>query len=83
MRSSMYRPDQPATEPQPLLLSAVQAAKSLGICQKSLWSLTAPRGPIRCVRIGSRVLYSMASLETFIAQQEAAQQPGAESEGAE
>ena len=49
-----------------LLLSADEAAKSLGVCTKSLWSRTAPRGPIRCVKIGSRVLYSPTDLQTWI-----------------
>lgn len=71
MRSSIYKPKQQTNEVQPLLLSAAEAAKSLGVCQKSLWSQTAPRGPIRCVRLGVRVLYSRASLEAFIAEQEA------------
>ena len=56
----------------PLLLKQRQTAAVLGICEKTLWSITAPRGPIPCVRIGSAVRYSVASLEKWIAEQEAA-----------
>ena len=56
----------PAPESSMMLLSANQAAKTLGICTKSLWSQTAPRGPIPSVKIGSRVLYSPADLQAWI-----------------
>ncbi len=49
-----------------LLLSAREAAKALSICEKSLWSATAPRGPVPCVRIGARVLYAVSDLERWI-----------------
>ena len=49
-----------------LLLSAEEAAKALGICTKSLWNFTTPRGTIPAVKIGSRVLYSPADLRTWI-----------------
>ncbi len=49
-----------------LLLSAREAAKALSICEKSLWSATAPRGPIPCVRLGARVLYAVDDLERWI-----------------
>jgi hypothetical protein len=51
-----------------LLLSARDAAKSLSICEKSLWSMTAPRGPIPCVRVGVRVLYDPRDLTAWIDQ---------------
>ena len=41
--------------PVRLLLDTLEAAFALGVCQKTLWSLTVPRGPIPCVRIGRRV----------------------------
>ena len=37
-----------------LLVTAAEAAESLGICEKTLWSLTAPRGPIPVVKLGRR-----------------------------
>ena len=49
-----------------LLFSAEEAAQALGICQKTLWSSTKPRGDVPCVRIGTRVLYDPADLRTWI-----------------
>jgi excisionase family DNA binding protein len=68
-------PGQPSEESRatvvpitPLLLDAKQAAKALGISERTLWSLTAPRGPIRAIRIGRAVRYSVRELERFIEQ---------------
>lgn len=52
-----------------LLLTPREAADTLSVCEKSLWSLTAPRGPLKCVRLGRSVRYSLDSLREFIAQQ--------------
>lgn len=52
-----------------LLLTPREAAETLSVCEKSLWSLTVPRGPIRCVRLGRSVRYSTEVLREFIAQQ--------------
>lgn len=52
-----------------LLLTPREAADTLSICEKSLWSLTVPRGPIKCVRLGRSVRYSSDALREFIAQQ--------------
>ena len=52
-----------------LLLTPCEAAEALSICEKSLWSLTAPRGPIKCVRLGRSVRYSPDALRAFVAQQ--------------
>jgi len=57
------------TNPVRLLLDAREAAKALSVCQKTLWSATAPRGPIPCVRIGKRVLYAVADLQRWIDKQ--------------
>lgn len=59
-----------AAEPK-LLLTADEAARSLSICRKSLWSRTQPRGPIPCVRFGSSVRYSIEALRRFVREQEA------------
>ena len=55
--------------PEKLLLTPDEAAQQLSVCPKSLWSLTAPRGPIKCVRLGRSVRYSVDALREFIAQQ--------------
>jgi len=49
-----------------LLLSAPEAAKALSICEKTLWSMTAPRGDLPCVRFNRRVLYDPADLHDLI-----------------
>lgn len=49
-----------------LLLTAREAAKSLAISTRSLWSLTQPRGPLPCVRIGRSVRYDFRDLEKWI-----------------
>ena len=49
-----------------LLLSQREAAKALGICPKSLYNRTAPRGDILCVKIGSRVMYDPRDLTAWI-----------------
>jgi excisionase family DNA binding protein len=48
------------------LLSVKEAAKQLGVSEKTLWSISAPRGPLPTVHIGSRVLYDPADLQRFI-----------------
>ncbi len=64
----------PQTEVTParsekLLLTPREAAETLSVCEKSLWSLTAPRGPIKSVRLGRSVRYSVDALREFISQQ--------------
>ncbi len=65
------RPPQPprpqdSDEAKPLLLDARQAAKSLSVSKGTLFNLTAPRGPIPAVKIGTRVCYSVTDLERAI-----------------
>lgn len=55
------------TQQQRLLLAAREAAAALSVCEKTLWSITQPRGDLPCVRIGRRVLYSVDDLRTWIA----------------
>jgi len=52
--------------PEKLLLSAREAAKALSISARTLWSMTAPRGPIPCLRLNSRVLYPVDGLKKWI-----------------
>lgn len=57
----------PALTPIPrLLLSREDAATSLNLSVRTLDDLTTPRGPIQCVRVGDRVLYSPAVLQRWI-----------------
>jgi predicted DNA-binding transcriptional regulator AlpA len=69
----------PATT-EPLALRPAEAAKALGISPRTLWGLTAPRGPIPCVRIGhgkrQSVLYPVAELQAWLRRQAAATEEG-------
>ena len=50
-----------------LLLTSIEAADALGISQRTLHDLTAPRGPLRAVRLGDRTLrYAIESLREDI-----------------
>lgn len=49
-----------------LLLSPRDAARALSICPKTLWSWTAPRGPIPAINIGRSVRYAVSDLQAFI-----------------
>ena len=69
-----------AATPSPtptLALRPRDAARAIGLGQRKLWSLTSPRGPIRCVRIGRAVRYPVASLEEFLAAHVQARADGA------
>jgi excisionase family DNA binding protein len=52
-----------------LLVTSREAARCLGISSRTLWSLTAPRGPIPVVRIGRSVRYAPTDLRAWIEQQ--------------
>jgi excisionase family DNA binding protein len=50
-----------------LLLSARDAAKLLAISERTLSSITAPRGPLPAVKVGRRsVRYSLRNVEAWI-----------------
>lgn len=71
-RIAKQAPDSEATGFQnqqtgkPLLLNLKQAAKMLSISDRTLHSMTAPRGPIPAVKIGTRVCYAVSDLERAI-----------------
>lgn len=48
------------------LLSTRDAAKFLCIGGRKLWEITAPRGPLPAVRIGTSVKYTRGDLDAFI-----------------
>lgn len=56
-----------------LALRPREAAKALGISERTLWGLTTPRGPIPCVRIGQgkrqTVLYPVVELQAWLRRQ--------------
>ena len=52
----------------PLLLTAKESARLLSVSQRTIYAITEPRGPLPCVRIGSRgIRYSRAAFEEFAA----------------
>ncbi|MCC7085192.1 MAG: helix-turn-helix domain-containing protein [Pirellulales bacterium] len=63
-----------------LALRPREAAKALGISARTLWGLTAPRGPIPCLRIGQgkrqSVLYPTADLRAWLSRQAEAAKGG-------
>ena len=63
-----------------LALRPCEAAKALGISPRTLWGLTAPRGPIPCLRIGHgkrrTVLYPVADLQAWLSRQTEAAKGG-------
>ncbi len=66
----------PALPPTALALRPREAAKALGISERMLWSLTAPRGTIQSVRVGSCVLYPVAGLQVWLDRQAQATSEG-------
>jgi hypothetical protein len=59
-----------STPPQPLLLTIRETAAALRISERTLWSMTQPRGPIPVVRIGVRTLYDPRALQDWIEKQQ-------------
>ena len=63
-----------------LALRPRDAATALGISPRTLWGLTAPRGPIPCLRIGhgkrQTVLYPVAELQTWLMSRQAEAEKG-------
>ena len=54
--------------PTPSLLKPTEAADALGICPRTLWAITAPRGTLSCVRVGKSVRYNQLDIDDFIDQ---------------
>lgn len=54
------------TVSSPALLDAHQAAKLLNVSERTLWSLTSPRGRLPVVRIGRLQRFRLADLQNFI-----------------
>ncbi len=61
-----------------LALRPREAAKAIGVSARTLWGLTAPRGPIPCARVGGCVLYRIAELDAWLREQSTAKGGGDE-----
>jgi len=68
------------TSVEPLALRPREAARAMSISERTLWGLTAPRGPIPCVRIGKgkrrTVLYPVANLQAWMSLRAEAEKAG-------
>lgn len=64
-------PNIPGAGAAPLALRPREAAKALGIGERLLWDLTAPRGPIPCARVGTARLYPVEALRKWLADEAA------------
>lgn len=67
-----FRPDAPAEQPEPLLVDAPEAARLLGVSQRTVWTY-ANTGRIPTIRFGKRVKFSVEALRAWIAAETAAQ----------
>jgi excisionase family DNA binding protein len=54
------------TATERLLLTPREAAATLSISERTLWAVTAPRGPLPAVRIGRAVRYDPPDLRRWI-----------------
>ena len=68
----------PAPSPLRLALKPDEAAESLGISPKSLFNRSQPRGPIPCLRVGTRVLYPTHLLRKWMNREAVRQQAEAQ-----
>jgi predicted DNA-binding transcriptional regulator AlpA len=61
----MSRP-QSGDSPTPMLLTVRLAAAALSVSERTLWAISAPRGPIPVVRIGRSVRYDPGDLREWL-----------------
>ena len=48
------------------LLSIRDVADQTGLCEKSVWNSTAPRGSLPCVKLGARILFRAEDVSAWI-----------------
>ena len=48
------------------LSSIREVADQTGLCEKSVWNSTAPRGSLPCVKLGARILYRPDDVAAWI-----------------
>ena len=59
----------------PMLLRLRQAAKVLAVSERTLWGMSAPRGPIPIVRVGAKrrgIRYDVRDLRNWVDSQKGA-----------
>ena len=67
----LFSPSLNSPPGEQLLIPARDAARMLSISDRTLWSITHPRGSLMPVRIGARCLYSPETLRKWISSQTA------------
>lgn len=72
---TLIRPAEPGAEP--LALRPREAARMLGVCPRTLWTMTRERG-VPHVRLGRAVLYPVRGLERWLAEQSRTSEAGEE-----
>ncbi len=65
----------------PLLVDSHAAAELLSISERTLWTLSAPRGDLPVVRLGRAVRYDLDDLREFIGRQKQGADNGKASKG--
>ena len=60
----------PIVDEQKEIWSVRETAARLGISERTLYSITSPRGSLKCVRIGTRVFYNPRTVAVWIQEQE-------------
>ena len=48
------------------LKSIREVAEKIGLCEKSVWNVTAPRGDLPCVKLGARTLYRDEDIDAWV-----------------
>lgn len=48
------------------LMNIREVAEQTGLCEKSIWNATAPRGDLPCVKLGARTLYRPEDVTAWI-----------------
>jgi len=48
------------------LMDVEEVAKYLGVCERSVWERTSPRGPLVSVKLGRRVLYTHEDVQEYV-----------------
>jgi hypothetical protein len=48
------------------LLCAREVSEILGVCERTLCTITSPRGPLKAVRIGRSLRYTPSAVNDFI-----------------
>jgi hypothetical protein len=64
----LLAPRAPVDQSPPLLVDSAEAARMLSVSTRTLWSRTAPRGPIPVVRVGRLTQYAIEDLRAYIAE---------------